>query len=334
MNVRNLDMPHHTLSLNTALVYRNWLDDTDYDSLSRVLIASRNADGVTEARMGDDLRGDFDHKKNFVAARDLFLVESDNQLLGFASCKWWQEASGKFIHRQELEVLPAWRGRGIEAELLRNLEAHQRIEFAEHAAKGLGWFEIEIEDTRGWLALLLQTSGYQPVRYFDSMLRDNLENIPDAALPAGIETRPVTPAQLRQIFWGGEQAFSGHWSSPIADERDFELWLGQDLNTPLWQIAWDGDEFVGMVRNDVSESENKKYGYLRGYTEEIAMREPWRGRGVGKALLVRSLKMFRDMGFGSTILAVGPVNVTCAQHLYLSVGYKTIHRSTVYRLQM
>lgn len=73
---------------------------------------------------------------------------------------------------------------------------------------------------------------------------------------------------------------------------------------------------------------------MRGYTEEIAVRAPWRRRGIGKALLIRSLKMFRDMGFDSTILAVDPNNLDHAQHLYASLGYKTIQRSTVYRKRM
>lgn len=191
-----LDNQKAVPSSTLALEYRNYRDASDFDSISRVLNASRDADAITEARTADDLRNLFTHTKNLVVTRDIFLVETENQLVGFAWCKSWQEISGKFIHHQEIQVIPEWRDRNIEAELLQKLKQHQYAAFPEHNANTLGWFEIEIEDTRTWLVKLVQANGYAPARYFDSMVRDNLENIPDAALPDGIETRPVTSAQL------------------------------------------------------------------------------------------------------------------------------------------
>lgn len=328
------DAQHSAPALDSGLIHRNWGADRDFDGMARVLNLGRDADGIAEASNGDDLSRMYARTKNFVATRDVFLVEHEQEIIAYGTCQWWIESSGKRVHRLRIEVLPMWRGCGIEETLLDRLEQHQSSLFQDHVASGLGWFELEIDVAQTWLVRVVQAAGYHVIRGFDSMVCENFDNIPDAELPAGIETRPVTSDQMRQIFWGGEDAFSDHWSSPVADEQDFALWLGQDLDTALWQIAWDGDEFVGMIRNEVNESENRKYGYRRGYTEEIAVRKAWRRRGIGKALLVRSLEMFRDMGFDSTILAVDPDNPSGAQRLYASVGYKTIRHLNFYRKQM
>jgi mycothiol synthase len=85
--------------------------------------------------------------------------------------------------------------------------------------------------------------------------------------------------------------------------------------------------------NYVEGLENEKYNYKRGYTENISVRKPWRGRGVAKALLVKSMKMFRDMGFDHTALGVDTENAAGAYQLYESVGYKVVRITTVYRKQ-
>jgi mycothiol synthase len=269
--------------------------------------------------------------KNFDARRNLFLVEDNGTLVAYAGCRWRQEINGDFVYDHWRFGLPEWRGQGIENELLHCI--HQRLSeyAADHPHDATKWFETETADTQPWINTVLKDDGYQPVRYFYEMVRENLEDIPVAELPAGIETRPAKPEHMRQIFFGGEEAFAEHWGCPVVDETDFELWLKKPWNPALWQIAWDSDEFVGMILNHVDESENKKYGYKRGYTEDIAVRKPWRGRGIAKALLVRSLKMFREMGFDSTALGVDTENASGALHLYESVGYKTVRTFAVYR---
>lgn len=315
-----------------GLRLRRWRDANDFETMSRVLIASRNADGVEEARTGDDLERMYSRMKNFEAAQNLFLVERGDQLVAYAGCRWWEERDANFIHDNWLFVLPELRGRGIENELLRVAQNRLREIASEHARDATNWLEMFTYDSQTQLSEILLADGYEPVRYMFDMVRADLQNIPDAELPAGIETRPVKPEDMRKIFFGGEEAFADDWSAPIVEEDDFELWLKKELWKPeLWQVAWDGDEFVGHILNHVSESENEKYGRKRGYTEDIAVRKAWRRRGVAKALLVRSLKMFRDMGYDSTALAVDTQNPNDARHLYESVGYKTVYTETLYR---
>lgn len=318
-----------------GLRLRRWRDDNDFEKMSRVLIASHNADGVEEARTGEDLQRMYSRMKNFDAARNLFLIELGDELGGYAGCRWWEERDANFIYAHWIFVSPEFRGRGIENELLLVSQARSRNLAHEHSNDTTNWFEMFTYDSQTWMSEILLADGYQPTRYLFDMVRENLENIPDAELPAGIETRPVKSEDMRKIYFGGEEAFADDWNASIVEEDDFELWLKKEIWRPeLWQVAWEGDEFVGHILNHVSESENKQYGRKRGYTEDIAVRKQWRRRGVAKALLVRSLKMFRDMGFDSTALAVDPQNPNNALRLYESVGYKTIQTETLYRKRM
>ncbi len=91
---------------------------------------------------------------------------------------------------------------------------------------------------------------------------------------------------------------------------------------------------VGTVLNFVDEGENEKYHRKRGHTEDISVRKLWRGRGMAKALLARSLRMFRDMGFDSTTLGVDAENPTGALRLYENMGYETARTILVYRKAM
>lgn len=311
---------------------RHWRADADYEWMSRVLIASRNADGLEEARTGEDLARMYARMKNFEPMRDLFLVERDGELVGYAGCRWWEETRGDFIHGHWFFVLPEYRGRGIEKELLRVSQARLRTVLAERANETANWFQMFAYGSETWASAVLLADGYEPVRYFHDMVCRDLENVPDAAFPPGIETRPATPDQSYQIWKAGGEAFSEHWGEAVEEESDFERWLkNPKWNQSLWQVAWDGDQVVGMVLNYVDAHENQEYGFRRGYTEEICVRKPWRGRGIAKALLVKSMKMFRDMGFDHTALGVDTANQTGALQLYESVGYKTVRTETFYR---
>ena len=95
-------------------------------------------------------------------------------------------------------------------------------------------------------------------------------------------------------------------------------------HTPrLWQVAWDGDEVAGMVLPRVDEEANRGRDRKRGYTEHVFVRRPWRGRGLAKALLVRSLHVLRDEGMDEAELGVDSENDSGAFGFYQRMGYVT-----------
>jgi ribosomal protein S18 acetylase RimI-like enzyme len=98
-------------------------------------------------------------------------------------------------------------------------------------------------------------------------------------------------------------------------------------------VAWDAStgEVAGQVQNFVNAEENEQRGVRRGYTEGISVRRPWRRRGLARALLTRSLQMFKEMGMEEAALGVDAQNLSGALNLYESVGFRVEKRHTTYR---
>ena len=59
-----------------------------------------------------------------------------------------------------------------------------------------------------------------------------------------------------------------------------------DLDPSLWLVAWDGDQVAGAAINVI-------HGGAWGETDDLFVRRPWRKRGLGRALLVGSLRLFK-----------------------------------------
>ena len=83
--------------------------------------------------------------------------------------------------------------------------------------------------------------------------------------------------------------------------------------------------------NFIDKSENGAYGRLRGYTEGIFVRRPWRGQGLAKALIARSLEMLKAIGMTEAALGVDAENLSGALHLYRKMGFEESKRHTTYR---
>ena len=102
----------------------------------------------------------------------------------------------------------------------------------------------------------------------------------------------------------------------------------------LWKVAWDGDQVAGSVQNFYNPEENVEFNRKRGYTEGISTRRPWRRRGLASALIVESMKMFKDMGMTETAHGVDAENTSGALRLYKKLGYKVAKQYTIYRKPM
>lgn len=315
-----------------GLSMRNWREDWDFQRLAVVQNASCRADGLEKLQRGDDLRHMYENVPHFLPRRDLFLVEHESGLVGMADCRRRETTDGQFPYRLTIFVLTEWRDRGVENDLLDAGEKHLRSFVNSRRQDVTHWFELAATDAQPWLHHLALTTGYQPVRTLADMVCSNLTNVPDLELPSGIETRPVKPEHLRRIWEAESEAFSENWAQNIPDENDYASFLATpNSNLDLWQIAWEKDQIVGAVMNYVDEQENELFNHRRGYTENIIVRKPWRGRGIGKAMVVKSMKMFRDMGFDQTALGVDTESATGAIHLYKSLGYEVVGSTTIYR---
>src|SRR4029079_14024732 len=114
---------------------------------------------------------------------------------------------------------------------------------------------------------IILSEGYTPVRYFHDMVRPTLDAIPALPLPPGLEVRPVQPAHYHAIWEAECEAFRDHWGNEVPDEADFVRWADPQrpiFQPHLWQVAWEGDQVAGIIRNYIDEAANTALHQRRG----------------------------------------------------------------------
>ena len=167
--------------------------------------------------------------------------------------------------------------------------------------------------------------GFHEVRRFYRMQIDF-----DGAPPLPDELAGVTIATLRledaRVFHDTlQEAFEDEWGfRPLS----FEEWKSRRLQQPetdtsVWFIAWDGDEAAGVIRCDAA-----KFG--GGFVGALGVRKPWRGRGIGMALLRHAFAEFHRTGAPHVSLGVDADNAAGATRLYERSGIRIMFEDIVF----
>ncbi|MFL5733193.1 MAG: GNAT family N-acetyltransferase [Chloroflexia bacterium] len=317
-----------------GLRFRRYGGAADIPAIVDITNRANQADKIDEFETVEETARVFSNLKNSDPYRDMVIVEVDGKPVGHKRVEWWVEHDGTRIYFHDGQILPEWRGRGLGRALIRHSEQRLR-EIAreeDHPREPAPLFDVGVNDIRKGLVELVKSEGYEPTRYFFDMVRPNLEDIPDVLLPEGIQVRPVRPEDYRAIWEADDEAFRDHWGSSEQDEQDFVRWQNNQYFQPdIWQVAWDGDQVVGMVCNFILPEENERFGRLRGYTENISVRRPWRKRGVARALIARSFQVIKERGMREAALSVDAENASGALRLYESLGFRVVKSGTSYR---
>jgi mycothiol synthase len=273
--------------------------------------------------------------ENFDPTRDLRLFEVDGRPVAYWQVEWVDTTDGEREYRIGCAVDPDWRGRGIGSWMLAEAEA-----FARERARALPSDRPHLfgnwqPDTARPAIRLVERYGYKPVRYFFDMVRPTLDGIVEFPIPEGLELRPVTDDQVLQLWNADVEAFQDHWGGFDGSPDRLDEWKRDPKWDPsLFVVAWDGDEIAGGVFNEINATENEAFDRKRGWLASVFVRRPWRRRGLGRALVARSLVVFRERGMTSAGLGVDAANPTGALRLYEEAGFEPEFRSTAYRKPM
>ena len=251
---------------------------------------------------------------------DVWLVESaTGEIAGYGFI--YQEdppamfVSGPIVH-------PDHGGRGIDAFLLESSEqraAETAAAATPPAAATLSVWTHERDDER---IALYTARGYRHVRTFTRLQVALAQPSAAPVWPPGIAVRGFRRGRDEAAVHAAvTEAFQDHWRP---DVMDFDEWLAFRFERPgldlgLWWVAWDGHEVAGMLLAFATP--------LGAYVDELAVRRPWRGRGLGRALLLHSFAEFRRRGLPAAYLGVDSENPTGALQLYGSVGMAPVRGS-------
>ena len=316
------------------LVLRPYAGEQDLPEIVRISNAEFAADGVPEHIELPNMVAFYSHPTDkFDPARDVTLAEVDGQLVAYGSVHWVDTNDGEFREfRVDGRVDPAWRRRGIGTTLLHHNEDLVRKLAADRRTQRKLAFGTWGGDTQTGRAALADSNGYERIRWFFDMTRPNLDNIDVPPMPDGLELRPVTDANRRQVWHADIEAFRDHWGGGDESDEALQRYLDSpDHDDSLWLIAWDGDQVAGGIINGIERGENEALGLNRGWLHSVFTRRPWRKRGLASALIGRSLTLLRERGMTSAVLGVDADNPTGALGLYERAGFEPTYRATAWR---
>jgi GNAT superfamily N-acetyltransferase len=313
-----------------GLRFRGLDAPADYTNMNAIFKACSVEDGFDYSETVEDIAKYYANLTNCDPRKDILFAEVEGKAIGYSRV-WFilREEPAGYIYQYFVSLVPEWRGKGIAEAMVDWCDSRVREISGGHSGGLKKEILIYLMDIEKEQAAILQSRGYNIVRYGYTMVRPNLDNIPDIPLPQGIEVRPVEPEHYRKIWDADFLASQDGWLKVKQEEQWYRNWLdGRWFQPELWQVAWDGDRVAGAVQNWIDCEENKTYGRKRGWTENIHVGREWRGRGIAQALIARSFQVLKEKGMAEAALGVDAMNPTGALHLYKKMGFledKTFH---------
>lgn len=151
------------------------------------------------------------------------------------------------------------------------------------------------------------------------------EEPPRPVLPEGVVLRVLpggraAPGASEAV----EEAFRDHWGHAPGALEAWARRRGTEDRAPGARLAaTDGGEVAGTVF-----CAPRPEG---GLVEWLGVRRPWRGRGLGSALLLGAFRHLRGRGARGASLVVDSESLTGATRLYERAGMRVARRYAVYR---
>jgi len=320
------------------LVIRPYAGEADLPDIVRVGNADMALDGVRERLTIDDVAPEYRHASDaFDASRDVLVAEIDGRVVGAVRVNWIDTTSGEREFRSGGSVAPEWRRKGIGRRLLHAAQAIMRERAAEHPTDRPLLMGMFVDGHQAGREALARTEGYAPARWFFEMERPRIdEDRPEIPpMPEGLELRPAT-RELAPAIWRADlEAFRDHWGGWDDSEASFLRWVeSPEFQPELCVVAWDGDEVAGAVLNVIFAAENAELGLRRGWLESVFTRRPWRGRGLARALIARSIHLLAERGMDTAALGVDADNPSGALGLYESIGFVVAERGAAWQKPM
>lgn len=214
-------------------------------------------------------------------------------------------------------VHPDHAGRGLEEYLLDLTEARAHALAVSASAPAPVTFALYAAETERLRLTLYEERGYAHVRSFMRVMASLERQPPAPQLPAGVVVRAFRKDHDEAALYEAlKEAFLDHWRPTV---MDYEQWLAYCFASPnvdvrLWWVAWDGEQIAGAIVASTTP--------LGGYIDELAVRRPWRRRGLARALLLTALEELHRRGLPAVYLGVDTLNPTGAMQLYASVGMR------------
>lgn len=260
----------------------------------------------------DDLREDWSHLNPQTDA--WVFIAPDGQMAGYGTetnMGYGQLHLDGYTH-------PDHRGKGIGPAILALGEARAATQIAQQpeGARVVLYNSVLLEDTAAHA--LLEARGLTLARTHWRMGIEMETPPPTPEWPTGVTPRAFIPGEDgRAVFDAIEEAFQDHWGHT---PRAYDEWRTRlqrpNFDPALWFLAVDTTTPAGEIAGVCT-------CWLRpsgGWVGTLAVRRPWRRRGLGQALLYQAFGAFHQRGVTSVGLGVDAQSLTGATRLYERAG--------------
>jgi mycothiol synthase len=171
---------------------------------------------------------------------------------------------------------------------------------------------------------IFEARGYKPQRWLWRMRGDLTQPPAPPAWPAGFGVRTMEPADEPRCYELIEEAFT----RPDRGRVAYEEWRRfiverEDFDRSLAFLTLHGDEIVGTAMCLMYPETHE------GWVRQLAVDSRYRGRGLGKALLLHAFGEFYRRGATRSGLGVDANNPS-ATKLYLGVGMWSLQEYVQY----
>ena len=289
----------------------------DAEAVARVTSALDASFGVDDTEQPGDIRDEWRHLD---LTRDAWVWEQDGRIVAYAAVFARGEDERLIVDGY---VDPKYAGRGLGTAIAETTERRAR-------ERGVAQLENGVLGSDAHAADLLLSRGYRDVRHFYRM-RIELEEPPtEPRWREGFEVSAFDPAEAREFHDALEDGFAEEWGHT---EEPFEAFVKRRLSeqrsdSTLWTTVRADGEIAGVLIADW-----KRHGDA-GWIGSVAVRKPWRRRGVGEALLLRSFGQFYERGERIVQLGVDAENATGATRLYERVGMHVAFEAVIYAKEL
>jgi mycothiol synthase len=317
-----------------GLIFRYFADPSDYGGMAAVRAGSSQHDGIDPNSARESVPSETDMRNMFgeeglVGNPDLLLVAMNDQVIGYNHVFWrWTEVTGARVYLHLGYLLPQWRGKGIGTAMLAWAQQRIRAIAAEDQADTQATFATNVSSTEHEADALIRNAEYRDVRRMTDMLVTLEPPIVVQSLPTGVEKRAVRPEHYRAIYHVMKGAVAVIWTSTPESDADYQEFLDEHVNhssfdPTLWQIAWSGEQVVGIVLCRISNGV--------GHIAEVEIHPDWQRQGIGRSLLQSAFATFAERGIAEVRLFTDAADGLGARRLYESLGFREVKQHIFYR---
>ena len=178
---------------------------------------------------------------------------------------------------------------------------------------------------------LLTEHGFRHIRASWRMKIELQEAPPAPRWPEGVHVQTLSANMnlLRAVYEADEEAFRDHWGHMPHTFEEFQYFVvrRENYDPSLWFLAMEGEQITGIALC----ADEKEQG---GWIHSLAVRRPWRKRGIGEALLYHAFGEFYRRGICNVYLGVDAQSLTGATRLYQRVGMHIHKESYTYEKEL